>query len=330
MREERKMTQQKIDVYCWAIGDLHYRALQPWRIYHKERMDAMFTDLHSLWQIEGKPAFCASPGDLIETCAQENYALAQSELKSHLADLPFYPGIGNHEYYGLDGEDPRGMAETFSNAWGKPVRYTWAAGGVGCIMLDYPNPFTLENPNLVYLSSDTLTFLDTALGRYKDQPVVVFLHCPLSNTVLDRDAELRRDYHSGQHFFSAENSQDVRNILAHHKNACLFVGGHTHSGWEAPNLVVTEQIGGQPVTFVNLMSPWYTGMHTSTGTHTGPQVSEDRTSVKYIPDEPNVIPSFAFRIHPDHINIRVREHRTRTWLKEWNVPMPIMPITNAF
>jgi len=316
------MTQQKIDAYYWAIGDLHYRALQPWHACHKERMDAMFTDLHTLWQLEGKPAFCASPGDIIETCAQEHYTLAQSELKSHLADLPFYPGIGNHEYYGIDGEDPLSMAETFSNNWGKPIRYTWEDEGVGYIMLDYPNPFTLENPNLVYLSSDTLTFLDTTLGKYKDQPVVIFLHCPLSNTVLDRDAEMRRDYHSGQHFFSVENSQDVRNILAHHKNACLFIGGHTHSGWEAPNLVVTEQIGGQPVTFVNLMSPWYTGMHTDKGVHTGPRLSDDRTDFKYIPDEPNVIPSFAFRIHLDHVNIRVREHRTRTWLKEWNVPMP--------
>ncbi len=315
------MTQSKTDdtqrelAYYWAIGDLHYRAIKPWHEFHRKRMSAMFADLRTLWQQDGMPAFCASPGDLIETCAQENYALAKSDLKAQLADLPFYPGIGNHEFYGIDGEDPQGMAEAFSDVWGKPIRYAWETGEVGYIMLDYPNPFTLENPEMVYLSHATLTFLDTTLDAYKGRPVVIFLHCPLSNTVLDRDAEKHRDFHSGQHFFSIENSQEVRTILAYHGNACLFIGGHTHSGWEAPNLVVTEHLGGKPVTFVNLMSPWYTG------NHTGPRVSNNHTTFHYIADEPDVIPSFAFRIYPDHANIRVREHYTQAWLKEWNVPI---------
>ncbi len=315
MTQSKAADRQQELVYYWAIGDLHYRALRSWHEFHDKRMATMFDDLHALWQVEGRPAFCVSPGDIIETCARENYDFAKEALQAQLADLPFYPGIGNHEYYGPEGEDPDLMASTFSGVWDKPIRYSWETSKVGYIMLDYPNPFTLENPEKVYLSAETLAFLDTTLGTYKDRPVVIFLHCPLRDTVLDRDIEKHRDYNSRQNFFSPENSQEVRDILARRGNACLFIGGHTHSGWEAPNLVLTEQIGGQPVTFINLMSPWYTG------THTGPRISDDHKSFKYIADEPDVIPSFAFRIYPDHANIRVREHRTQQWLKEWNVPI---------
>lgn len=302
-------------VYYWAIGDLHYRALQPWHEFHSKRMAAMFDDLHSLWQTEGRPAFCVSPGDIVETCAQENYDLAQEALSAQLTDLPFYPGIGNHEYYGPEGEDPEHMDETFSRVWNRPLRYSWEVGQVGYIMLDYPNPSTLENPERVYLSTETLGFLDDTLEGYKDRPVVIFLHCPLRDTVLDRDVEKHRDYNSRQSFFSPENSQQVRDILARRGNACLFLSGHTHTGWEAPNLVVTERFGKQTVTFINLMSPWYTG------THTGPHISDDHKNFAYRADEPDVIPSFAFRIYPDHANIRIREHRTQQWLKEWDVPL---------
>ncbi len=300
-------------VYYWAIGDMHYRALPLWHEFHSKRMAVMFDDLRTLWQTEGRPAFCVSPGDIIETCARENYDLAREALQAQLTNLPFYPGIGNHEYYGPDGEDPDRMAETFSAVWNRPIRYSWEVGPVGYIMLDYPNPSTLENPERVYLSDETLMFLDTTLEVYKGRPVVIFLHCPLRDTVLDRDVD--RDFNSRQSFFSPENSQAVRDILAQRGNACLVLSGHTHTGWEAPNLVVTERFGEQTVTFINLMSPWYTG------THTGPRISDDRKSFDYRADEPDVIPSFAFRIYPNHANVRVREHRTQQWLKEWNVPL---------
>ncbi len=302
-------------LYCWAIGDLHYRALPAWNEFHSQRLAAMFDDLHTLWQEEGQPAFCVSPGDLIETCAPENYQLARSALAAHLGEVPLYPGIGNHEYFSPEGADPQGMAEAFTHMWGKPVRYSWQAGDAACIMLDYPNPATLEDQTRVFIAQETLAFLDAALTEYASSPALIFLHCPLHNTVLDRDEQQHRDYNSLQHFFAAENSQEVRDILARHKNACLLLSGHTHSGWEAPGLVTTEQYGDHAVTFVNLMSPWYTG------THTGPRLSADLQTFSYTPDEPNIVPTFAIRLYPDHINIRVREHLTRQWLKEWNIPI---------
>ncbi len=302
-------------LYFWAIGDLHYRAIPAWNVAHTQRLAPMFEDLCALWQEEGRPAFCVSPGDLIETCALENYTTVTKALAEKLADIPFYPGVGNHEYYGPDGEDPAHMAETFSKLWRKPLRYIWTVNGVTCIMLDYPDPHTLENPDYVYVSAETLTFLDETLAQNTTSPTIIFLHCPLRNTVLERDVVAHRDFSSQEKFFSPENSQEVREILARHKNTFLYFSGHTHSGWEAPQLVVTEQLGGHPMTFVNLMSPWYTG------TKTGLRLSEDNTGAIYIPDTPNVIPTFAVRVYQDKAIIRVREHFTRRWLKEWQVAL---------
>jgi 3',5'-cyclic AMP phosphodiesterase CpdA len=295
-------------LYFWAFGDLHYRTSEAWNKIHTQRLEPMFEDLHALWQEEGKPAFCVSPGDIVDTCMPENYRIARIRLESHLGIIPFYAGVGNHEYYGPDGEDPATMAETFTTMWEKPLRYAWIAGKVACIMLDYPNPYTLVEATKVYISQETLTFLDDALKEFAAYPAIIFLHCPLRNTVLDRDPEQHRDYNSLQSFFSPENSQEVRDILARHKNVRLFLSGHTHSGWEAPNLVCTEDLGGHPVTFVNLMSPWYTGRHK------GPCINN------FNPDEPDVQPTFAIRIYAQHASIRVRDHRTNHWLKEFSVP----------
>jgi len=300
----------------WVFGDLHYRAVVAWHKYHTLRLTSMFDDLQTLWRLGERPVFCASPGDLVETCARENYDLAKTSLNSQLADMPFYPGVGNHEYQTGSAGGAWGSLEPFHAVWQRPLRYSWEEGGYFFIMLDYPDPRTLPDADHeIAISLETLSFLDATLAEHKNQPVIIFLHCPLRNTVLDRDPVRHRDFSSQQSFFSPENSDEVRAILEQRGNARLFISGHTHSGWEAPNLVVTEELGGQPVTFVNVMSPWYTGRNT------GPHLSSDLRTFEYQPDTPNVVPSFSFRLDADHASIRVREHTGQVWLKEWNVPL---------
>lgn len=307
---------QQVLLHFWAIGDLHYRALAPWLKVHTARLAPMFTDLQQIWQTEGKPAFCVSPGDLVETCALENYQVAKSQLAEALGNIPLYPGLGNHEYHGPDGEDPSTMEATFSEIWGKPARYSWEVGDVVGIMLDYPDVSTLADIHRVYISTKTLAFLDETLTQHARQTAIIFLHCPLYNTVLDRDPEQFRDFSSLQHFFSLENSQEVRDILARHKNARLFFSGHTHTGWEAPGLVKSEELGEHTTTFVNLMSPWYTGCQ-----GTGGRLSADHSTVNYVADDPDVIPTFQVKIYRQRILIRVRDHLKQRWLKEWILPM---------
>jgi 3',5'-cyclic AMP phosphodiesterase CpdA len=304
-------------LYFWAFGDLHYRAFDQWHAMHSRRMAPMFQDVNALWLDEGYPAFCVSPGDIVDTGAPENYKLAKNDLAAQLGKVPFYPGIGNHEYHPENKEDKIHTAEEFSAFWEKPVRYSWTEGEVTCIMLDQPYPFKpemrREDPHVIF-SQETLAFLDTALGAEPERHAIIFAHCPLHNTVLDRDVECNLDDDSLDPFFFVENSEDVRAILASHHNAKLYISGHTHSGWGSPQLVFTETLGGHPVTHVNLMCPWYTGRHR------GPRLSADRTMLEYRPDDPDVLASFAIRVYRHQAVIHVRDHRIGQWLAQWVAP----------
>src|SRR5712691_12239996 len=205
--------QQGMPLHFWAFGDLHYRAHPQWQAMHARRLALMFEDVRSLWRDEGTPAFCVSPGDIVDTGAPENYKLAKMDLAAQLGKVPFYPGIGNHEFHRESRTDILHTAAAFSAVWGKPVRYSWMAGEVVCIMLDQPNPYEQdpgrENPQVVF-SQDALSFLDAALEEHENRLAVIFAHCPLRDTVLDRDPERNLDDDSQDPFFYVENSQQVR------------------------------------------------------------------------------------------------------------------------
>ena len=308
-------------LYFWAFGDLHYRAREEWHAMHSRRLAPMFQDVNTLWLDEGAPEFCVAPGDIVDTGAPENYRLAKMDLAAQLGNIPFYPGIGNHEYHPESKEDAFHTAEEFTLAWGRPVRYSWAAGegSVTCIMLDQPFPYLSnlrrEHPHVIF-SPKSLTFLDSALGEHPERPAIIFAHCPLKDTVLDRDPERNLDDDSQDPFFFVENSDEVRAILADHQNARLYISGHTHSGWGSPQLVFSEKIGSHTITHLNLMCPWYTGRHC------GPRLSADRTTLEYYPDDPDMLTSFDVRMYQHQVIIRVRDHRARIWLARWTIPFP--------
>ncbi|HVB74174.1 MAG TPA: metallophosphoesterase [Ktedonobacteraceae bacterium] len=325
------MLQSEESLYFWAFGDLHYRARDEWHAMHSRRLAPMFEDIRVLWLDEGAPAFCVAPGDIVDTGAPENYTLAKIDLAAQLGNIPMYPGIGNHEYHRESREDTIHTVEEYSAAWKKPARYAWSAGDIACIMLDQPDPYQpdpqRENPRVIF-SADALAFLDTTLAEHAPNRAIIFAHCPLHNTVLDRDPERNLDDDSLDPFFHVENSQEVRAILARHANAMLYVSGHTHSGWGSPNLVLTEKLGDHEVTHVNLMSPWYTGRHR------GPRLSADRLQLEYYPDDPDVLVSFALHVYPSKILIGARDHRTHQWLAQWTIPttgycLPTRPATGG-
>jgi calcineurin-like phosphoesterase family protein len=307
-------------LYFWVFGDLHFRAHELWLPLHTPRMTCMFEDLHTLWQEEGIPAFCVSPGDIVDSGAPANYALARRELAAQLGTIPFYPGIGNHEYHPEDRDDTLHTAEEFSAVWGKPIRYAWTAGRadeVICVMLEQPNPYLpgmRSEYRHVLFPQEALDFLDNTLSEHSHRLAIIFAHCPLRDTVLDRDPALNLDDDSQDPFFFIDNSPEVRAILAKHPNAALYISGHTHSGWGSPQLVFTETPGQHPVTHLNVMSPWYTGRHK------GAHFNSDRTKLKYHADTPDVLVTFGIWVYRDKAIIRAREHRERQWLEQWEVP----------
>ncbi len=296
-------------LYFWAVGDLHFHANEQWKTFHTQRLSPMFSDLRILWSEEGAPAFCVSPGDIIEMNTPENFQWAKKQMTTLLGKIPFYPGLGNHELIAEGAESEGHLIQDFNAFWGKPVRYYWVEGEVLCIMLDpigYPEP---------YMTQESLTFLQTALAKHPGYVSIIFSHCPLYNTVLDRDPEQNLDYHSLDPFFALQNSDELRSILEKYQQVGLFLSGHTHSGWGAPNLVHTEVLRGHPVTFVNLMSPWYTGFHK------GAILNENGTMFQFFPDDPDYIASFAFHIYSDQALIRLRDHRSHSWMGQWNIPL---------
>lgn len=299
---------QKELLYFWALGDMHYYAHPAWQALHTPRMGLMFQDLCQLWTREGTPTFCVSPGDIIEVAEPQHYQLARQELSLNLGAVPFYPGLGNHELFAMGQESEAELLEDFTIFWEKPPRYYWVEGEVLCIMLDvvgYGEPV---------LTRESLTFLETALAKHPRHIAIIFAHCPLYGTVLDRDEQRDLDYDSLEPFFYLENSDEVRAILARYTNACLYICGHTHSGWRAPNLLVTEERGGHPLTYMNLLSPWYTGKH-----H-GIEWLDGGKACRYRPDEPDVVVSLAVHVYRDYIRLRLRDHRAGNWLAEWSVP----------
>ncbi len=296
-------------LYFWALGDLHYYAQPTWEALHTARMSQMFQDLHQLWAQEGLPAFCVSPGDIVEMDEPQNYQLAGEQLRHNLNPVPFYPGLGNHELFSEGGESEEEMLNDFTTFWSRPPRYYWVEGEVLCVMLDVVGYGTPT------FSHESLAFLETALAKHPRHIAILFAHCPLYNTVLARDPALGLDYDSLEPFFSVGNSAEVRAILARHRNVCLYVSGHTHTGRQSPTLVTTERLGDHPLTHINLSSPWYTGRR-----H-GAEWLADEQRFQYRADQPDCLNSFAVHISREQIHLRLRDHGTGSWWAEWKVPV---------
>lgn len=297
----------------WVIGDMHYYENEPWKKLHLPRMEQLFRDLQSIWREEGYPAFCVSPGDVIENGAPANYALAKREILANLAPVPFYPGIGNHEYFPTEQGGEWHTAEEHSAAWGRSLCYAWTVGDVVCMMLEQPQEqWTVDGMPLILLSPEALAFLETTLTEHAERTAIIFAHCPLYNTVLDRDPEQNLDDDSLAPYFFVSNSEEVRAILARHRKAALYITGHTHSGWGSPRLVFTESLGAHAITHLNVMSPWYTGF-------TGPKYNQERQELEFLRDTPDVQATFSIQIYPHKIRIRARDHQAQNWLAEWEV-----------
>ena len=303
----------------WVMGDLHYCENEQWKQIHEPRMEQMFCDLRAVWDEEGEPAFCVSPGDIVENGALENYALARQEILAHLGSIPFYPGLGNHEYF------PTGFpthmtedwhtAEEYIMSWKRLPCYAWSTDAVVCIMLDHPPHQNAEDGTpLVLFSQETLNFLEKTMGANPERIAIIFAHCPLYNTVLDRDPVSHLDDNSLVPYFFVTNSQEVRAILARHTNAALYISGHTHSGWGSPQLILREDLGTNVFTDVNVMSPWYTGF-------TGPQFNVEQEKLEFVPDSPDVQVTFSFRVYPQYILVRARDHQSCSWLAQWEIPL---------
>lgn len=116
-----------------------------------------------------KPGFVVSIGDTIEglndaTVEAEWDAIEQSTLKMYKT-FPFYHVAGNHDVWNERSE------RVYEKRTGRPVRYSFARGGAGFVMLD--------NSRSDALSDSEIAFCDRELARLGAvKPKFVFLHRP--------------------------------------------------------------------------------------------------------------------------------------------------------
>jgi 3',5'-cyclic AMP phosphodiesterase CpdA len=200
-------------VHC--LGDLHAGAITDARI------DAVSRDIAGL----RAPALHLQIGDVTEggTRAQDELALR------FLARMPapWVTVLGNHDVL----HNERTVA-AWARAYGQKSQNL-------SIDLDFARvivigPDTSEPGRRAgRLSDKTLAFLERELEAGPDQCWIA-CHWPLFRTVM---GDPRLHFTSTMAAFHAKPDGRIRELLAGHRNATLWLSGHTHSPLSAPGLI---------------------------------------------------------------------------------------------
>ena len=203
----------KHTVHC--LGDLHAGAIT------RVRMEAVSRDIEQL----GPPALHLQVGDATEGGREHEDGLA----REFLDDLPaqWVTALGNHDILHND----RTVADWASAYDQSSQNFTVELDFVRVIVIgpDRNEPGRRAGR----LSGATLSFLERELaGTEKDCWVVC--HWPLLRTVM---GDPRLHFTSAMEAFHAKPDAGIRKLLARHRNAKVWLSGHTHSPLSAPGLI---------------------------------------------------------------------------------------------
>jgi hypothetical protein len=200
-------------VHC--LGDLHAGAIAD------VRLGALRRDLERL----GTPALHLQIGDVTErgTEAQDRLALR------FLEGLPgrWVTVLGNHDILRNE-RTPAAWARAYGQA---SHNFSVDLDFVRVIVIG-PNR---SEPGKAAgrLSPATLAFLERELAQGPDDCWIA-CHWPLFRTVM---GDPRLHFTSAMPSFHAKPDDRIREILARHRNARVWLSGHTHSPLSAPGLI---------------------------------------------------------------------------------------------
>ena len=203
----------KHTVHC--LGDLHAGGIT------RARVEAVSRDIASL----GPPALHVQVGDTTEGGREHEDALA----REFLDELPagWVTALGNHDILHNDR-----TAADWARAYGQHSHnFSVELEFVRVIVIgpDRNEP----GQHAGRLSSATLSFLDRELAG-ADTDCWVVCHWPLLRTVM---GDPRLHFTSAMEAFHAKPDPSIREVLARHRRAKLWLSGHTHSPLSAPGLV---------------------------------------------------------------------------------------------
>lgn len=204
-----------------CLGDLHAGAITDVRI------DAVSRDLERL----GRPALHLQLGDLTEagTEAQDRLAL------SFLGRLPgpWVAALGNHDIL-----RNRRTAAAWARAYGQSSHNLSVDLEFARVILIAPGR-SEPGGAAGRLPRATLAFLEEALGEGPEDCWIA-CHWPLFRTVM---GDPRLHFTSELAAFHAKPDREIRELLARHPNARLWLSGHTHSPLSAPGLIKRVRLG---------------------------------------------------------------------------------------
>ena len=200
-------------VHC--LGDLHAGAIS------RARVDTATRDI----QLLAPPALHLQVGDATEAGKEHEDKLA----RTFLDDLPaqWVTALGNHDILHND----RTVADWAHAYEQRSQNFTVELDFVRVIVIG-PNR-SEPGRRAGRLSTATLSFLERELAD-TEQDCWVVCHWPLLRTVM---GDPRLHFTSAMEAFHAKPDADIRALLARHRNAKLWLSGHTHSPLSAPGLI---------------------------------------------------------------------------------------------
>ena len=202
------------------INDLHVQAPNAAvRTYEKANEKAR-------WVIEEinrkpRPDFVLGIGDLVhgERLDQlpKDLAVFQEIIKP--LQVPFYPGLGNHEVIQQEGSPvhERAYREVFGD---NRVNYTYAAGGLRFIMLNNSGACVV-NAEIVRKRN---AWLREILKEFADQPKILGCHIPL--IPVREEAVLTKSF--GFRSYMAHDAELLALVDQHAESMVAVLSGHLH------------------------------------------------------------------------------------------------------
>jgi hypothetical protein len=200
-------------VHC--LGDLHAGAITDVRI------DAVSRDLERL----GTPALHLQIGDVTEAGTEAQDKLALSFLER--LPGPWVTALGNHDIL-----RKTRTAAAWARAYGQTSHNFSVDLDFARVILIAPGR-SEPGGAAGRLPPATLTFLEEALA---EGPADCWIAChwPLFRTVM---GDPRLHFTSEMAAFHAKPDRRIRELLARHRNARIWLSGHTHSPLSAPGLI---------------------------------------------------------------------------------------------
>jgi Calcineurin-like phosphoesterase len=254
-----------------CLGDLHAGAITD------VRLGALASDLKGL----GQPERHLQVGDATEAGKPGEDVLAQTFMDG--LPGPWTAVLGNHDIM----RKARSV-KAWARAYGQPGQNFSVDLGFARLIVIGPSR-SEPGGRSGRLAGSTLSFLDRELAR-RDGDCWVACHWPLFRTVM---GDPKRHFTSAMSAFHAKPDDRIRAVLARHRNAKLWISGHTHSPLSAPGLIKRAKLPGErSIVAINASA----------------LVGVGKTR-----DPRDPLCSLFLTHRPEGIEVRCRDHRAGAW-----------------